>query len=66
MINIDSDIDYKWIVQKVDFSNYDNCIEVEKSTAEDVLQLQQKAVIENAKKLLSEKTGIALEELKKL
>lgn len=58
-------IDYKWITQKVDDTLYLQLIEKEKIFAEKLRELEQIALVNTAKTLLSEKLGVNISELEK-
>lgn len=58
-------IEYKWIIQKVDTKTYYALIEKEKAIAIKLLQLEQAAVVNTAKNMLSDKLNITTTELEK-
>ena len=68
-IDVDSNTNYKWIVCKVDETEYEETKKREKEFADHLLELQQKNVVQNATVMLAEKLGIEksdLDEAKKI
>lgn len=65
-LNIDSNIEYKWIVQKVDAEQYNELIQMEYDISVELKRLQQKSIVSKAKDLLAETLGIDKEDLDKL
>lgn len=57
-IDVDSNIKYQWIVQKVDTTSYDEMTLREDKFAEHLLEIQQKAIRANASRMLAEKLGV--------
>lgn len=65
-LNIDSNIEYKWIVQKVDVEQYNELVQMENDISIELKRLQQKSIVSKAKDLLAETLGINMEDLDKL
>lgn len=65
-LNIDSNIEYKWIVQKVDDERYNELVQMENDISIELKRLQQKSIVSKAKDLLAETLGIDMEDLDKL
>lgn len=57
-IDVDSGLDYKWIVCKVDREKHDRLVEAEEKFSEVLLEQQQASVKANAQKMLAEQLGI--------
>lgn len=62
-IDVDSNIQYQWIVQKVDMTNYETLNSREQEFNDHLLEVQQKSVVQNAKTMLAESLGVGLDEI---
>lgn len=56
-------ISYKWIIQKIDKTEHDTLVALEEEAAEKLRELEQQALVTQAKTLLSEKLGVTESEL---
>lgn len=66
-IDLNSNIKYKWVVDKLDLSHYEKCKEQEKALLQYVNRSKNKQAVEEAKQILVESLGKdAGEEVKKL
>ena len=57
------DVEYKWVVQKVDYGKYNEIIDKEKEIIQQMIELENQALINNAKTKLSESLGVDVKEL---
>jgi hypothetical protein len=64
-IDVESNIKYQWVIQKVDTASYDEMNLREEKFADHLLEIQQKAVRANATKMLAEKLGVEESDLLK-
>lgn len=58
MLDMGSNLNYQWVVQKIDTTKYDELNALEAEFQEHLLELEQRAVRANAMELLTEKLGI--------
>ena len=58
MLDMDSNVNYQWIVQKIDTTKYDEYNALEAEFNEHLIELEQRALKANAVILLTEKLGI--------
>lgn len=63
--DLTKDLDYKWIVQKVDFCEYKKLNDLEKETFTKLRRLENKALIDNAKLVLADKLNVDIDTLQK-
>lgn len=64
-IDYDSDIDYKWIVSKIDLTGYNERIEREKGALDEIKRAEHKKRAEQAIQFVSEEIGVkAIDEIK--
>lgn len=59
-IDLNSDINYQWIVQKLDTSRYDEMNRKEAEFRDQMLVIEQKSIVDNAKNLLKDALGVDL------
>ena len=59
------DVDYKWIVQKVNFSIYNELNELEKQTFAKLQKLESEALINNSAAVLADRLNVDIETLQK-
>lgn len=59
------DVDYKWIVQKVNFSTYNELNELEKQTFAKLQKLESEALINNSAAVLADRLNVDIETLQK-
>lgn len=62
--NFKDGIEYKWIVQKLDFSKYEAVLELEKEIERNLMEIEQENMVKNAKALLAERLSIEEDQLK--
>lgn len=62
-IDVDSNIKYAWVVQKIDLDAHSQMLEREQEFSEHLLELQQKSVRDNAATMLADKLGVSKDEL---
>lgn len=63
--DLSKDLDYKWIVQKVDFTAYHELNKAEKVASDKLTELENKALVSNATKLLAERLNTGVNDIKK-
>ena len=57
-LSVDSEIEYKWIVQKLDTTDYESCISSEKALSDNLRVLQQRSVVSKARELMAEMLSV--------
>lgn len=62
-LNPNSNKNYKWIVQKIDLTKFNELNKLEEEFADDLRELEQKSIRDNAKLMLSENFGIKPDKL---
>lgn len=62
-IDVDSNINYQWIVQKVDMANYKDLNAREEKFNDHLLEMQQKSVKSNAINMLAENLGVDMDSI---
>ena len=62
-LNVDSNIEYKWIVQKLDTEPYEYILAMEEETSHKLRELQQKNVVSKARELMAEILSVDKEDI---
>ena len=57
-LNHSSNIEYKWIIKKIDLSEYERLIDIEKQFKDKLKKIEQKKLRNKAKIFLSESLGV--------
>lgn len=60
---VNSSINYKWIVQKVDMTAYENLVEMENKLSDNLKIIEQKSVKANAKLALAEMLKVSVDDV---